>query len=90
MMTLSSHSLPRQITGIAHPLVADMYLKKDYRRGSQFAEDVLVIEARSRDDEREDENFEDYLLDLLTDLDDLKTQVERQVGSFHRIDIRTQ
>ncbi len=79
--------LPRKVTGISHPLIADMFLKKDYRNGKR-ASDVLVIEARKHRLDNEHDAFDTYLIDLLTELPDLKSRVERSVGKFDRIDIR--
>lgn len=80
--------IPQPVTGIVHPLVADMFLKRHYH--GQTEEDVLVIKARSRKKAVADEEdqFEDYLLDLLADLDDLKAHAERKIGPFDRVDIR--
>lgn len=80
-------NLPRKVTGISHPLIADMFLKKDYRNGRR-AEDVLVIEAHKHRPSTEHDAFDTYLIDLLTELPDLKNEVERRVGKFDRIDIR--
>lgn len=72
---------------IVHPLIASMYMKKDFlQNGSE--QDVLVIETLFDKDEETGENFDSYLIDLLTDLEELKNQVETSVGSFDRIDIR--
>lgn len=81
------------VSGISHPLVADMYLKKDFGSSNDRQEqDVLVIEARGcdfEDNETEHDAFDSYLIDLLLDLEGLKTQVEEKIGTFDRVDIRT-
>lgn len=82
-------NLPQHVSGITHPIVASMYLKKEYGHG-HHQEDVLVIETKSKHKDADDhELFDSYLIDLLTDLEDLKSQAEARVGKFDRIDIRT-
>lgn len=82
-------NLPQQVKGITHPLVSDIYLKKEFGYG-HHSENVLVIEARSNDDEEMEFNtFDSYLIDLLTDLEDLKEQAEEKIGKFDRVDIRS-
>lgn len=77
----------RPVTGVTHPLVADMYLKKDHSQASD--QDVLVIEALKHDNEEEHyDSFDSYMLDLLMDLEDLKQKAEKKVGRFDRVDIR--
>lgn len=84
--------VPEQVTGIYHPMVREMYLKKDFGNGlSNNAQDVLVIEAISRplNEEEDYDTFDSYLLDILSDLEDLKSQAYAKVGHFDRVDIRT-
>lgn len=88
MLNITNTAMP--VAGVTHPLIADMYLKKDFSHNN---ENVLVIEARNKrgtdGDDAQHESFDSYLIDLLTDLEDLKKQAERQVGGIDRIDIRT-
>ncbi len=84
------NTVPQHIRGVSHPLVADMYLKKG-NDGRNTSEDVLVIQTISKQDgmeEAEFNSFDTYLIDLLTDLEDLKAQAEQQIGAFDRVDIR--
>ncbi|MBI1301917.1 MAG: hypothetical protein GC137_09715 [Alphaproteobacteria bacterium] len=83
---LNKFNTPKIVSGITHPLVADMYLKKDFGSKKQ---DVLIIETKRQSDELDHDSFDSYLIDLLTDLEDLKAQAEKKVGFFDRIDIRT-
>lgn len=81
------------VSGISHPLVADMYLKKNTKamNGSKD-QDVLVIETRkntSLNNETEYDSFDSYLIDLLLDLEELKAKAEKKIGTFDRIDIRS-
>lgn len=78
----------KPVSGINHPLVADMYLKKDL---SHHDANILVIEAKKKKaalGETEHEAFDSYLIDLLIDLENLKEKAEAKVGRFDRIDIR--
>ena len=79
-----------RLDAVSHPLVAQMYLKKDF--GAPFArhhEDVLVIETNFPVDESDARSFNACLSDLLSDLPSLQTQAEARVGPFDRVDIRT-
>lgn len=83
-------NIPQRVTGITHPLIKDIYLKKSRVKG-QHGENILIIEAlnEDHDDMSEHNGFDPYLAELLVDLKDLEEQVKRKVGSFDRIDIRT-
>ncbi|MBL4803567.1 MAG: hypothetical protein JKY71_01775 [Alphaproteobacteria bacterium] len=84
------NTVPQVIRGVSHPLVADMYLKRDSSDQRTF-EDVLVIQTINREDgmaETEFNSFDTYLIDLLTDLEDLKAMAEQQIGHIDRVDIR--
>jgi hypothetical protein len=84
--------VPEHVTGVYHPMVREMYLKKDFGNGlSNKAQDVLVIEtvARPMHDDEAYDTFDSYLLDILGDLDDLKSQAQNKIGHFDRVDIRT-
>ena len=76
------------INGITHPHVAAMYMKRDY--GNKGApEDVLVIETYDHDPhELEMNGRDDYILEILADLQSLKSAVEKKAGKFSRVDIR--
>lgn len=82
-------NVPQYITGVTHPLISEIYMKKDYAHDHQ--ENVLVIKTHSLDQAAqgaESEAFSDILIDLLSDLEDIKTYAEERVGSFDRVDIR--
>lgn len=73
------------IKTVAHPLVRSMYLKHDLNEGHQ-GEAVLVIETNfAQQDVTGDDS---YLVDLLIDLQDLKDQAEKEIGTINRVDIR--
>jgi hypothetical protein len=80
-------NVPEEMKSITHPLISSIYLKKDYgaEPGSQ---DVLVIKTNFDDVSDEYSDYDTYLMELLTDLDELKAQAEDSVGHFDRIDIR--
>jgi hypothetical protein len=80
-------AVPEQLSAVSHPMIASMYLKKDF--GSDGNEDVLVIETNYSKSEEDYESFDSYLMELLIDLNDLKRQAEDKIGRFDRIDIRT-
>ena len=80
-------NIPRRVTGITHPHICDVYLKQE-ARGDYGNEDVLVIET-DLNDKMNSANFDNDMMGLLGDLQDLQTQVEQQGGRFDRVDIRT-
>lgn len=78
-----------KLSTITHPLVAAMYLKKDFGAPlTQHQEDVLVIETSFPVDEHDEKSFSACMADLLSDLPDLQVQAEAKVGPFDRVDIR--
>lgn len=75
----------QEIKAISHPLVSSIYMKKNLSGAA--GENVLVIETMFPDRDAREE--EDYLFDLLVDLEAIKRQAEIDVGSFiDRVDIR--
>lgn len=80
-------TVPEKITAVSHPLVASMYLKKDFH-GSDPSEEVLVIETNFNDKNRGEVKFADYLMELLADLPEIQEQAEMRVGKIDRVDIR--
>jgi hypothetical protein len=80
-------TVPEKITAVSHPLVASMYLKKDFH-GSDPSEDVLVIETNFTDKNGGEITFADYLMELLADLPEIQEQAEQRVGHIDRVDIR--
>ena len=80
-------AVPEKLTGITHPQVASIYLKKDLNKGFG-SQDILVIETNYDDHEDEYESFDSYLMNLLTDLDDLQRQAEEKIGTFDQVEIR--
>ncbi len=82
-------AVPQPVRTVSHPLIKGMYMKKDFYRRSRD-EDVLVIETIDIPGNDDKEPSFDYVLSgLLMDLEDLKKDIEREVGPFDRIDIRT-
>jgi hypothetical protein len=83
-------SAQNKLGALTHPLVAGMYLKKDF--GAPFSghqEDVLVIETNFPVDEKDHKSFDACLSDLLSDLPSLQIEAEARIGPFDRVDIRT-
>ncbi len=81
-----SISVPEQVKGIHHPHINEMYLCKEAGATPAMNKGVLVIETNAMDENSSD--YDSYILDLLIDLNDLKSRVEEKVGAFDRIDIR--
>lgn len=78
-----------KLAPVTHPLIADMYLKKDFGSPStSHHDDVLVIEAKFPVRDGDTRNFNACLSDLLNDLPELQREVEAAVGPFDRVDIR--
>jgi hypothetical protein len=80
-------AVPEKLNTVSHPLVASMYVKKDY--GISGSEDVLVIETNYSQSEEDYDSYDSYLMTLLGDLRNLKREAEKEVGHIDRIDIRT-
>jgi hypothetical protein len=81
-------AVPEQLHAVTHPMVASMYLKKDF--SSLGNEDVLVIQTNFSKHDNDYQDFDSYLTELLMDLNDLKRQAQDKIGHFDRIDIRPQ
>ena len=75
---------PQKNVSLSHPLVRDAYLVKD--NVANHEEDVLVLETYHHHSEG---GFDPYIVDLITDLEDLKLQAQKEIGHFDRIDICT-
>lgn len=74
--------------GITHPLIKNAYFKKDCTTNKNKEEDVLVLETYHHSKKSSEyETFDTYMIDLLTDLQDLKDQAEAKIGHIDRIDI---
>lgn len=79
---------PKQLHNIAHPLIEEIYLKREFGKGGRPKEnDVLVIQTR-RGIHMPDRGGEHLLLSFLADLDLIRDEVESKAGKFSRIDIR--
>lgn len=68
-----------------HPLVSAMHFKKAY---GTIQENVVVIETAHDLDEMEYGARDEYMMNLLADLHELRQQAERKFGKVDRIDIR--
>lgn len=84
---INSIMSPRRVS-VSHPLVRDAYLKKNFTSENR-EEDVLVLDMVDDEHAIDVSSFDDYLVDLLTDLQSLKNQLSEKVGYFDRIDILT-
>lgn len=79
-------TVPEVMKGITHPMVASMYLKKDYSQSK--SRHVLIIQTNYGQEADAYDGFDSYLMDLLADLPELHDQAEKAVGHFDRIEIR--
>jgi hypothetical protein len=78
------------IQSVSHPLVADIYVKREYVRGNPaLCNDVLVIEANFSDNKTDYQAYSAKLAELLMALPAIRDQVEDSVGSIDRVDIKT-
>lgn len=78
------------IQSISHPLVSDIYVKREYVRGNlALCNDVLVIEANFSDAKTDYQVYSAKLAELLMALPFIRDQVEETVGSIDRVDIKT-
>ncbi|MBL4803971.1 MAG: hypothetical protein JKY71_03825 [Alphaproteobacteria bacterium] len=80
-----SKSIRHQNISISHPLIADAFIKT--RSGGSLADAVLVIETIISN--QENDEFDEEVFDLLTDLESFKSHAYEQFGFIKRIDIRT-
>jgi len=81
--------LDTKLAEVTHPLVVDMYLKKDFGGPTtQHHDDVLVIETKFPVRDGDTRNFNACLSDLLSDLPELQREAEARIGRFDRVDIR--
>ena len=80
-------NLLERVKGITHPMVQDIYLKKNLHTDVRN-QDIVVIEVSNQSPDVINQPFDVYLSDLLPDLPDLRNQVREKIGPFGRIDIR--
>lgn len=91
-MNLHSHHdmLNFNLQNVYHPLVSDMYLKREYGQSKGFdCKDVLVIETNFSDRDHDHEAYTGLLAELLISLPLIREQVEETVGTIDRVDIKT-
>lgn len=82
--------MSQNIQTIHNPLVADMYVKREYSsKNPAHCQDVLVIEANFSDKVMDYEAYSEKLAELLIALPSIKYQVEDHVGLIDRVDIKT-
>ncbi len=89
-LTNNYDALSLNLQTISHPLVADLYVKREYSREFPYdCKDVLVIEANFSDRKLNYETYSTMLSDLILALPDIRERVEDNVGLIDRIDIKT-
>lgn len=85
-------SMPEKLTGISHPLVENIYAKKDLEldpAGTEDAPKTLVIETNFGQNEKveDQELFDVYMVELLNDLNQLQNASEQKIGFVSHFDI---
>ncbi|MAF97078.1 MAG: hypothetical protein CMH26_00415 [Micavibrio sp.] len=75
----------KPVLGVTHPMIADMYVKKDYKSKRS---NILVIQTRAIDEDDAVNATEQDLTDLLLDLEDIKRKAEDKIGKFDSVCIR--
>lgn len=75
----------KPVLGVTHPMIADMYVKKDYKSKHS---NILVIQTRAIDEDDAVNAAEQDLTDLLLDLEDIKRKAEDKIGKFDSVCIR--
>ena len=85
MLTKGQTNVPVEIY---HPMIQGVYLQDDYDKNLN-KQKVLVLETATEFEMTEYEGFDPYLIDLITDLEDLKNKAIKQVGHIDRIDIQS-
>ena len=73
------------VSGIYHPQIASMYFK--FIGDKEHIKKILIIETQHLPTSMEEEKINTS--NLLIDLNDLKKRVEKNIGHFDYIDIRT-
>lgn len=82
--------ISQNICTVYNPLVADMYVKREYnRQNPTLCQDVLVIEANFSDKVMDYDSYSEKLAELLMSLPSIKQQVEGHIGLIDRVDIKT-
>ena len=83
--------IAEKIKTIHHPAVSDIYLKREFDNDHKET-DVLIIQAKLDkydDNEQSEHNAHDsYIIDILTDLNEISARAAAEVGHFDRVDIR--
>lgn len=91
-MNLDSHYvvLSQNIQHIAHPLVSDIYIKREYNQGKvEQCQDILIIETNFSAVASDYTTYNSLLSDLYLALPAIKDQVEDSIGPIDRVDIKT-
>lgn len=72
-------NVPEHLHGYTHPMVEEIYMKKDYTLGKHGL-NVLVIKASI-----ENKN----MMSLMEELHDVQQLAEQQLGRIDRVDVTT-
>lgn len=89
-MSTSYEIMNQNLHSVCHPLVSDMYVKREFSANHPgMSEDVLIIEANFSEKEMDHSLYSSMMSDLFLALPDIRDQVESSVGAIDRIDIKT-
>ena len=89
-MNVRSAMIPNAVHAVSHPLVADLYIKKEYSREKPYnCKDILVVEANFSERVLNHREYRALLSELFMALPDIKGRVEGNMGPVDRIDIKT-
>ena len=78
-------AIPRRIKGVTHPLINEMYMKKEIAAENDIR-NILVITTRKG---QKGVAVNEITTKLLNDLQGLKDKIEQKAGAFDRIDIKS-
>ena len=76
-------AIPRKVKGITHPLIDEIYLKKEISEKNDI-KNILVIMTQKNCHQKQDLG----VLALLADLGKLQAKIEKTIGNFDRVDIK--
>ena len=76
-------AIPRKVKGITHPLIDEIYLKKEISEKNDI-KNILVIMTQKNCHQKQGLG----VLALLADLGKLQAKIEKTMGNFDRVDIK--
>ncbi len=77
-------AIPRRIKGVTHPLIDDMYMKKEVKAENDI-KNILVIMTQKNASNKNGLG----MMELLGDLKNMQSKIENTAGRFDRVDIKS-